>query len=149
MIDIKKIGGAWYFYAPQLASYIKNSSFQQALKRKEQMKKAMIIAAMAISLTSCTEKNDVIFDEPLIESRMSYDSETIRCIHAVYDFCISFNDMFEIPASLLFDEPTIGQMIEVIRYCDLQDQSGDIFVGWDEYDTIKAIIWPNGYGKEA
>ena len=104
----------------------------------------MIAAALLAVLTSCTE-NDVIFDEPqVIESVENFDAETLRCIDSVYAFCLTF---FDIPASLAQDAPTTEQMLDVIRYCDLQDKGGDIFCGWDEYDTIAPILWPNGYGQ--
>lgn len=112
------------------------------------MKKFWIIAAAAIMMASCAEKSDVLFEEPqVIESRMQYDAETLRCINSVYSFCVDFSEKFEIPAYMILENPTIEQEIAVIRYCDLQDESGDVFPGWDEYDTIKDILWPDGYGK--
>jgi hypothetical protein len=42
---------------------------------------------------------------------------------------------------------TIDDKIETIRWCDLQDTSGDIFPELDGYLEIKHIIWPNGYAK--
>lgn len=108
------------------------------------MKKVFLFAALVISMTACTD-NNTMFEEPevLLETR-AYTSEQLQCITEVYDFCLTF---FEIPAYLLTEQPTTEQMIDVIRYCDLQDRGGDIFCGWDSYDTIKDIIWPNGYAN--
>lgn len=109
------------------------------------MKKVFVFAALAIMMAGCTAESDTLFEEPQVETRMQYDAETMRCITSVYEFCVLF---YELPESLTFNAPTTEQMLDVIRYCDLQDEGGDVFPEWDEYDKIKTILWPNGYGKE-
>ena len=114
------------------------------------MKKYFLLAVFAIMMASCAEKSDTIFEEPemySIETR-TYTLEEVKYIDEVYNFCIKFNDMFNIPEYLIFDDPTIKQKLELIKYCDLQDRGGDIFMGWDSYDLIFSILWPNGYGVD-
>ena len=93
---------------------------------------------------SCTQEEELeVYKAPLTE----YNQEIISYINEVYDFCLTFYEE-DIPQYLIYNPADTSQKIEVIKYCDLLDESGDVFVGWDSYDMIKNILWPNGYGNE-
>lgn len=102
------------------------------------MKKLFIITSLlTLTLISCSQDEAI---EETIETRrvVEYTEEELYYINSIYNFCITF---YEIPESIINDK------IETIRYCDLQDTSGDIFPELDGYLEIKHILWPNGYAK--
>ena len=91
-------------------------------------------------LSSCTQEEEFEVKSPDIV----YSEETQQCIENVYTFCLEIYGE-EIPQSLIYIPANTTQKIEVIKYCDLLDKSGDVFPGWDDYDNIKNILWPDGY----
>lgn len=91
-------------------------------------------------LNSCTQEED--FETKSFD--VEYNEETQQCIENVYTFCLEIYGE-EIPQSLIYTPANTIQKIEVIKYCDLLDKSGDVFPGWDDYDNIKNILWPDGY----
>lgn len=104
------------------------------------MKKLFIITSLlTLTLISCSKDEAIEETIEIRETRVvEYTEEEQYYINAIYDFCITF---YEVPASIIDDK------IETIRWCDLQDTSGDIFPELDGYLEIKHIIWPNGYAK--
>lgn len=101
----------------------------------------VIAALLSLSIigASCAAQDDGL-DLPEISKVPRYPSEIQTALEAVYNVCLAIWED-EIPQNIINDR------ISTIRYCDLLDSSGDILPEMDEYDVIKDIIWPLGYGK--
>lgn len=100
--------------------------------------KYFTILSLLLLCMSCTQ------EEYDLQPVQEYTEEQTQCIDNVYTFCLDiYNE--EIPQSLIYTPANTIQKIEAIKYCDLLDKSGDVFPGWDDYDNIKNILWPDGY----
>lgn len=109
------------------------------------MKKIMIIVALFCALTSCTQYDfEQEYENVSVETRSGYTTEQLEAIAVVYESCLM---CFDVPAEMVYENPTVEQKLAVIRYCDLIDESGDVLSEMCEYDIISEILWPNGYGN--
>lgn len=109
------------------------------------MKKIAVSILIALSacsaMSSCTnaEASNVI------------NGDSIE--HTDMDTWISFCVVYKASAEYLGEwegwyPSDFHAMIPMIREADLRDHSGDVIPEVPEYDDIKNIVWPNGYGKE-
>ena len=49
---------------------------------------------------------------------------------------------------LVFINPTIDEEVQVVRFCDyFCDETGKYVCEFPEYDDVKEILWPDGFGE--
>lgn len=70
-----------------------------------------------------------------------------RALDKIYNFCVEFYEKEIGEAAYLFERPTNEEKIAVVRFCDYCCDNGDTICEIPDYDEIREILWPNGYGK--
>ena len=69
-----------------------------------------------------------------------------RALNKIYDFCVEFYSKELGEAAYLFENPTTEEKIAVVRFCDFCIDQGDTICEIPDYDEIREILWPDGYG---
>lgn len=114
------------------------------------MKKKFLSVLFCCALfASCSQEDyfeEVSAKEFQEESVCQYTDLQVASTITVYDSCLQIWGE-ELPDNLRFESPKMEEMLRVIRFCDLLDESGDVLSEMCEYDEIVELLWPNGYGN--
>jgi hypothetical protein len=120
--------------------------------RKLFLSVALICAAVFNS--SCAddlEAQEIVVTEK-VETRQSESTIFLTeiqqgALNKIYDFCVEFYGKELGEAAYLFERPTNEEKIAVIRFSDYCCDNGDTICEIPDYDEIREILWPNGYGE--
>ena len=113
---------------------------------------SMAIFAVGINFISCADDLDAqeIFVPEKAETRQTESTKITKiqqkALDEIYKFCVeSYGKELE-KKSYNLENPTNEEKIAVIKYCDYELDQGDYICEMPEYDEIREILWPYGYG---
>ena len=105
------------------------------------MKKIILSVCIVLSLCGCSDEQSSLSPvSDIVESSVFPVYYKSLCV--VYDYARAF-----MGDSVSSDYPSVEYMLAYIRIADLTDDSGDYIPEIPEYDDIRDILWPNGYGN--
>ena len=114
------------------------------------MKKILVpIALMFFALASCTNDVAGLTDNESFELVQKYENVQAETLRKIYKVCLQcYSEELSARFGELKETESFEKMLEVVRYCDMLDTSGDFMPELDGYDEIAELLWPNGYGND-
>ncbi len=112
------------------------------------MKKLFLSLALIAGSLVCFSCADDLEAQEKVETRSNLTIIQQKALNYMYKFCVdNFSEELK-QASYDFENPTNEEKISVIRFCDYcLDEKGDFLCEQSEYDEIREILWPNGFGE--
>ena len=110
------------------------------------IKIALLLGLLLCSACQDDYAQDTIPMEVKTKSH-NYTEIQVKALMHLYSVCWEFYEEALTPLFQKKDTPEIVEQIQVIKYVDwVLDNNGDFLCEIPDYDEIKSIIWPNGYG---
>lgn len=111
------------------------------------MKKILVsVALVCAAFTACTTNQASEFETTAFVQQ--YDNSVLETLKEIYGICLEcYSEELSARFGELTEKESFEKMLEVVRYCDMLDTSGDFMPELDGYDEIAELLWPNGYGN--
>lgn len=111
---------------------------------------AMAIFAVGFNLISCAddlEAQEITETKTRISDDIKLSELQQKSLNWLYFNCAQKYAKEISAVGLVFENPTNEQKLQVIRFCDyFCDYTGKYVCEFPEYDDVREILWPNGFG---
>ena len=109
------------------------------------------LICLAVINCSCSDDLDAQEFQPIQAETRNPDVIKLteiqqKALDIVYAYCAEFYKKELGEAAYVFECPTNEEKVAVIRFCDYCIDKGDEICEIPEFDYIRDIIWPDGYG---